>query len=154
MRESNAIEGIYDAQSLQDACEAWEHLDFTDFIKPKLTINDILETHAILMKHQDLPERFKGKFRDVDVYVGEHKGAAPELLDSIMNDWVVEANNLMYLDENRIKQLHIAFETCHPLADGNGRIGRMLYNWMKMATGKNIEIFYEKDKHEYYKWFR
>ena len=57
-------------------------------------------------------------------------------------------------DEETIKRFHISFEDIHPFGDGNGRVGRLIYCWMREKMGMPIHIIYEKDKQEYYQWFR
>ncbi|KKS62295.1 MAG: hypothetical protein UV29_C0018G0009, partial [Candidatus Collierbacteria bacterium GW2011_GWD2_42_50] len=48
--ESNAIEGVFDGDSLKQAYLAWKYL----ISQKELSLNTILITHQILMAHQDL----------------------------------------------------------------------------------------------------
>ena len=49
-----------------------------------------------------------------------------------------------------IKKLHLNFESIHPFADGNGRVGRTLMNYFLMIHQHPPTIFYEEDKEVYY----
>jgi Fic family protein len=51
------------------------------------------------------------------------------------------------------KEAHIEFEYIHPFVDGNGRVGRMVYNAHRLLLGQPIHIIEESEKNEYYKWF-
>jgi len=57
--------------------------------------------------------------------------------------------------EERSKQIHVAFEDIHPFVDGNGRVGRILYNIHRIKLGLPIHIIHEgEEQKEYYKWFK
>lgn len=50
-------------------------------------------------------------------------------------------------------KFHIRFEKIHPFLDGNGRVGRVLLNYMLLKQGRNpIDIEY-KDRATYYDFF-
>ena len=53
------------------------------------------------------------------------------------------------------KRTHIDFEQLHPFEDGNGRVGRILYNIHRVTLGLPIHIIHEgEEQMEYYKWFK
>ena len=147
LKESNAIEGVYDFQSFKDAIRAWKYL----WDQPTLTPPVICKIHAILMENQKLLTRLKGNFRDCPVYIGNREAPPAILLQRLMEDWCVRANKIQTWRE--IKEDHIFFEYIHPFADGNGRIGRMLLNWQRLMIGLEILVIKENEKPEYYSWF-
>ena len=52
------------------------------------------------------------------------------------------------------KMIHVIFEKIHPFRDGNGRVGRILYNIHRLLVGLPIHIIHEGvEQMEYYKWF-
>jgi len=157
LRESNAIEGVYDADSLQQAIFAWEFLKK----QKEISTGTILKLHKILMLHQKLRPDQKGYFRTCQVWVGGREGLSWPLVQSAMSQWVFNANDILVNGKNEdegflarvIREQHIKFEGIHPFVDGNGRTGRMLMDWQRLKVGLPIEIIKESKKGDYYKWF-
>ena len=146
LQESNAIEGVYDADSLFQAFVAWEYL----MKEKKLSIGAILKVHKILMLHQEsLYEKDKGYFRNCDVRVGSRACSSHLKVHELMEKWI-KSYAPITVDA---KKAHIAFEKIHPFVDGNGRTGRLLLLWQYVKLELPIKIIYEKDRQEYYKWF-
>lgn len=147
LRESNAIEGVWDEwdkQSLVDARKAWDYLiSFNE-----LTKENILKCHDILME-KHLPISLRGRFRDVRIFVGGRQGTPVSELESEFAAWLKVANFDLLGD----KEVHVAFEKIHPFIDGNGRTGRIIMNWQRVKSGSNVLVIYEKEKYNYYKWF-
>lgn len=91
----------------------------------------IIDTWKILTDRACQNTEIKGeRFRTGDIYVGTHKGADPEKLETLMDKWVAFYNSDTLNDFPFIKGsiLHYTFESIHPFCDGNGRIGRLLMN--------------------------
>lgn len=151
LRESNAIEGVYDKQSMIDAKKAWKFIMQFDSINSQI----IKETHKILMKNQDIEYKYKGEFRNVPVWIGGIKKSDPPLVISEkIKKWCSKTNNSDRNDDP--VSLHIEFEDIHPFIDGNGRIGRLLLNWhlIKITKANWILIYESSDRPTYYRLFR
>ncbi len=146
LSESNKIECVYDKRSLELATEAWEYIYGQD----TLTIENILETHRILMQ-EHLGGEDLGKFRTRPVFIGVGRGAQQFMIPSLIRDWLEQANE----DKTwfQIKKSHVQYEKIHPFIDGNGRSGRILMNWRRAKVGLPILVIKEKEKFSYYKWF-
>jgi Fic family protein len=102
-----------------------------------LTVDDLHRWHARLMAHSPLPADMRGGFRTAQGWVGGSTplDAAfvpppPELLRPLMDDLVGFANRFDLDPVTQAAVLHGQFETIHPYADGNGRIGRVLIGWL------------------------
>ncbi len=149
LKESNAIEGVYDDLSLEQAKVAWAYL-----VKQEvLSIGVILKTHKLLMLQSNLLPDQKGYFRQENVRVGGYYAPQWQDVPQLMYKWCFEAMREYPPIDPLI--LHVEFEKIHPFVDGNGRIGRMFMNWMflKRSHNPSILIFEEKDRREYYKLF-
>ena len=121
----------------------------------ELTLDVMLSLHKMLISNirDDIAGRFR-KDREF-VRVGSHIAPAPqEILERLENMLAkYNANNHESIVK-RIAQLHLAFEYTHPFIDGNGRIGRVLNNYLLIREGFvpiNIKFI---DRKKYYDAFR
>jgi len=143
LQESNMIENVYSSSALIDAAIAWTYLKS----KKDLTEKDILKAHSALMRSY-LPDNEAGHYRTVQVYVTGCKDLPPkaEEVPALMEEW-------MGREFDNEEQQHVAFEKIHPFVDGNGRIGRMLYNRQRIINKKPVNVIRASNRQEYYKWF-
>jgi Fic family protein len=146
LNESNKIESEFETDSLIQAMVAWEYL-----LKQKELSNGvILHIHKYLMLHSNLRPDQKGYYRDlsrVNVTIGGRMAPPYSLVPGLMDNWLLDYKDLTP------KEAHIRFEHSHPFVDGNGRVGRMLYNWDRLTRGEELDIIYDEEKQDYYKWF-
>lgn len=149
LKESNAIEGEYEKDALNQAIKAWEFLMEQDIMNPQV----ICDAHGILAANaKHLNKDQIGGFRDCNVMIGGKYGMPPDDLILAMFKWCQETMKPGPVND---KNLHILFEIIHPFIDYNGRMGRMLMNWTRIKRNKqDILIIREMDRQEYYKWFR
>lgn len=144
--ESNAIEDVWDDGSYLKANNAYHSLDKCT----KLSSFYIKQVHDILMDGK-LKKPELGNWRKCAIYIGGREGrpwyAIPELID----DWCERVTLLKTAKD--IQQSHVEFETIHPFVDGNGRVGRILWQWLRVNNGLPVKIIYEAKKWAYYKWF-
>lgn len=143
--ESNAIEGVYDEDSLLQAEHAWEFL----ISQTEMSVGVICKLHKILMLNQNLMPHEKGYLRTVPVYIGGRVATSHLVVEERLK---ILATNMQLSPENS-KAHHIEYEKIHPFIDGNGRTGRMLMQWERLRAGEPVLIIWEDEKHEYYKWF-
>lgn len=156
LTESNAIEGVYDGESLRNARKAWNYLMNQD----ALSLSVVLNTHAILMEGDKawddptLRKDYAGRFRDGNVYVGSMRMPPPALIaPNIQMRFCFETMRANPAPD--WKELHILYERIHPFFDGNGRTGRMFMNWTRLKRcDLPLLIIKKSEVGDYYRWFR
>ena len=120
-----------------------------------LTLDVILSLHKMLILN--IQDDIAGRFRKENEYVrvGSHIAPPPEEIVGRLTEMfsVYHGSN----HENvirRIALLHLAFESIHPFCDGNGRIGRVINNYLLIREGFvpiNIKFV---DRKKYYDAFK
>lgn len=121
----------------------------------ELTLPVILSLHKMLILN--IRDDIAGRFRNANEYVrvGPHIAPAPQEITERLTKMLAEYNASSH--ENiikRIARLHLTFEHTHPFVDGNGRIGRVLNNFLLIREGFvpiNIKFI---DRQKYYEAFR
>ena len=121
----------------------------------ELTLDVILSLHKMLISNirDDVAGRFR---RDKEfVRVGSHIAPAPqeiiERLETMLSEYHASIHENII---KRIARLHLVFEYTHPFIDGNGRIGRVLNNYLLIREGYvpiNIKFI---DRKKYYDAFK
>jgi len=121
----------------------------------ELNLDVILSLHKMLISNirDDIAGRFRvaGEF----VRVGSHIAPRPEDVLELMKKALTEYNasggqNII----KKIAKLHLNFEYIHPFCDGNGRIGRVINNYLLIREGYvpvNIKFI---DRAKYYDAFK
>jgi Fic family protein len=165
---TNAIEGstitleeareiIHDKISpnkpLRDVREAEAHSRvFLQMLKKKEKITKEL----LLGWHKDVFGETKsdiaGKFRDYLVRVGPHRAPDWQDVENLMGDFIeFIAKNEKMNPVELAGRAHYQFEKIHPFGDGNGRIGRLLMNFLLWHNGYPMLIIEYKKRRSYYK---
>ena len=121
----------------------------------ELNLSVMLFLHKILLSNID--DSISGRFRKDNefVRVGSHIAPNPKEVVERLEAMLVEYNSTPSLNIiKRIAKLHLVFEYIHPFCDGNGRIGRIIINYLLLREGYvpiNIKFI---DRKDYYQAFR
>ncbi|MFA6325218.1 MAG: Fic family protein [Candidatus Paceibacterota bacterium] len=165
LKESNAIERVYDEDSLEQAENAWSFLIEQRTITPAV----VLRTHFLLMKNHGILDQYKGTYRNCPVWIGGREGINHLQIFEEIKKWCNDMNDTGWIDkwckvpgknykknfEHISKLLHVQYEKIHPFIDGNGRTGRMFMNWWRIKNDLPLLIIHEgKEQMDYYKWFK
>ena len=111
-------------------------------VKP-LRLKDLLEIHRLLMLATTTPQ-IAGKLREHQNWIGgnafnpgraDFVPPAPERVKDLMDDLVEFMNRTDLPPVVQAAIAHTQFETIHPFADGNGRVGRALIHVVLRRRG-------------------
>lgn len=121
----------------------------------ELDLSVILSLHKMLISN--IRDDIAGRFRSSGEYVrvGSHIAPAPEKVIERLEKMLSEYHATSYKNIiERIARLHLTFEHTHPFNDGNGRIGRVINNYLLIREGFvpiNIKFI---DRIKYYDAFK
>jgi len=160
LEHSNFIESERSSDALDDAVKAWEYAVKNH---KNITTKYILKIHKLMQAR--LRPDIAGEVRHCDVWIGGQK--KPFISDDLIMDQLHGWLSIMWqtIDgakiattekkEAKVKALHVYFEAVHPFEDGNGRVGRILYNVNRLQMGLPIHVVHEGDEQKsYYGWFK
>ncbi len=167
--ESNRGANEHDESAHRAAAEAWEYLMEAD----ELTEEVVRGTHAMLMSPSDLRNplalKYQGFYRRIPIQLGGRMGLDYTRVPISMDAWIEAMNGALpdvvqseidkapeewrLVVETWCRALHVEYEKIHPFVDGNGRTGRMFYNWHRLKHGLPVHVIYALDRRDYYQWF-
>ncbi len=131
-------------------------VEFIKKSKEKITIDFVNHLHLICFKGT---KKFAGKLRDVEVVIRDgkgnvvHQGAPINKVKGLLEElckWYDKHKN-KYPVLLLASVMHNQFEKIHPFQDGNGRVGRLLLNYVLLQHKYppiNIKL---RDRMRYYK---
>lgn len=147
---------------LRTLFEIQNQKDCYEFLKEKIVKREPLTQDLILKIHETLMhgcyDKAKyekgerpGTYKKHLFVVGDDIGAEPEevadelqfVLDEVSKN---EGENSLTV----AAYLHLSFESIHPFADGNGRVGRTLMNYYLITHNYPPIIIFSEDKYTYY----
>lgn len=126
--------------------------------KTKIDIQFIQKMHSLLMYGCYDSDRWAknerpGEFKKHDYCIGiSELGAPPNEVETELQDLLNELNDNANSSDVLLKAayFHAVFETIHPFADGNGRIGRALMNYYLLLEDYPPIVLFSEDKETYY----
>jgi len=128
--------------------EAWNYLEKNHKRLPEE--KDLMAMHSIVNKWIE-PENTLGRYKQVQNYIGDVYTTSYLFTKERMKDlmgWIRKAPKK--IDDFEVAfQSHAQFETIHPFVDGNGRVGRLLLNWLLMNKGLTPLAIRSERRNEY-----
>lgn len=157
LREGLTVKG----KSLREHLEIINHAEAIDFLQDALKFRDLSEDlikdfHAILFQGvRDLDFQageYKKKDNHVLTITGEiHHFASYILVPQMMGQLIQwYAGNKEKHPVELAALSHHRFVAIHPFPDGNGRVGRLVMNYILMKNGFPPAIIRNENRQEYY----
>lgn len=146
-----SLREVFEAKNL---AQVYEYIKKTAPRQP-LTIDMLLLLHKMLLSN--IREEVSGRFRKEGemVRVGNHIGLPPEFIEKRLQEVLINYHSEIEIPIiHRVARLHTEFENIHPFIDGNGRIGRVLNNYLLIREGFPPIIVRNKEKDAYYSALR
>lgn len=169
--DTNAIEGstvtlqetamilfehiVPEGKSIREINEVQNHKEAFDYMlgyRDDLNKAFILGLHKLLM--HNILWKYAGIFRDVQVYIrgADFMPARPEDVEREFKNLMLwyRSNKRKYHPVAVAAYAHHVFESIHPFRDGNGRVGRLILNFiLRKNSFPMINIKY-KNRSKYY----
>ncbi len=141
-------------KSLKDVKEMESHAKlFFEILNKKddkLSNKLILKWHKILF--QETKQDIAGKFRDYLIRVGSYRAPDWQDVNKLMKGLINFYKNNKKMNPVELSaRMHYKFEKIHPFGDGNGRVGRLLMNYILWSNNYPILVIEYKKRKSYYK---
>ena len=175
--ESISIDFTYNTNAIEGSTITLEETReiIHNKISPNKPLRDVKETEAhnkvflqmlkkdekitkelLLPWHQNIFGETKpdiaGRFRDYLVRVGSHLAPDWQDVKNLMKKFIEFINKNKKMNPVELAgRVHYQFEKIHPFGDGNGRIGRLLMNFILWRSGYPMLIIEYKKRKSYYK---
>ncbi len=134
-------------QEVVNSMQAFHHLKSGDF---KINQRSIIALHAMIVRNLGVKEGYKKVEIIVNnrftVMPGEVRGSMASLLKWFKKQKKSKRHPLLIFAD-----FHQKFERIHPFEDGNGRTGRLLFNWMLLQSSYPPILFRKKNRDAYFK---
>ena len=144
-------------KTIKEHLEAINHKEAMDFLEEyvrqeeDLTEKFIRELHFLISNN--IEKESAGKYRQKNVTIpgSQHKPPEhfkiPELMKAMI-DWYPEKKIWLHPVELSV-YLHHRFTYVHPFIDGNGRVGRLLMNFVLLRNGYPLAVIKAEDRARY-----
>lgn len=156
-------ESEYCKSTYKDIIEVIGHATMYDYLmetEEKISAFKMLNLNKMLFQYAPFPDE-AGKTRTTNNFVLSAKFETCDwrdipkeivIIDTMIQDLLCKINTLTtseYID--KVIKIHHKITVVHPFGDGNGRVSRVMLNWLfKMKSLPLVYLKYE-EKEEYYK---
>ena len=140
------------SKPLKDIRETESHAKvFLGMLKAREKISEelLLKWHKVIFENTK-PD-IAGRFRNYLVRVGPYIAPDWHDLKKLLKQLITFVNESKLNPVESAARAHYMFEKIHPFGDGNGRIGRLLMNYILWKNGYPMLIIEYKKRKSYYK---
>ncbi len=117
--------------------------------KEDITINLLLKWHKDIF--DETKTEISGKFREYLVRVGNYIAPDWQDVNKLIHQLIKFIHNSKLNPVELAARSHFKFESIHPFGDGNGRIGRLLMNYILWHNKYPMIIIEKKKRQAYYR---
>lgn len=132
----------------ENLLEAWQYLEKNAHHFP--SEKELCLLHALVNRHIESEETL-GAYKKVQNYIGDAHTTSYLFVEEKMQQlfhWLKKA--FVKIDDFEVAfQSHAQFEIIHPFVDGNGRVGRLLLNWL-LRWKKHAPLAIRSSRREQY----
>ena len=145
--KNTSLQEFYEARNSKEA------ISFIDSYNGDLNEQFIKEIHKILMR--DILTDSAETYRTVQVYirgttfVPPKPGEVEKKMNTLLSEY--RKNKKQYHPLELAAMIHADFETIHPFVDGNGRVGRLIINYILVKNNIPPIIIEVKNRKKYLK---
>ena len=140
-------------KNLNDVIETKNHSKiFLEILKNKNKKIDkkfLLKIHKIIFCNTK--KEIAGIVRNYDVRIGNYYAPSFKELEKLLKNFYLFIKNSKHHPIEFCARVHYIFEKIHPFGDGNGRVGRLLINYILWQNNFPMIIIENKKKKSYYK---
>lgn len=131
-----------------------------DYVEEKASEQN-LNHEMVLLLHKmligNIDENIAGRFRQdaewvrVGSYIAPSPDEVPQRITSLLTKYHADTKSHIV---SKLAKFHLEFEHIHPFCDGNGRIGRVLNNYILLREGYTPINIAFTDRARYYEAFK
>jgi Fic family protein len=145
-------DGVAPSKSIRDIRETESHAAvFLGMLKAK----ERLSGKLLLKWHEGIFRETKpdiaGRFRNYMVRVGSYVAPDWRMVEKLVGQLVEFVNESSLNSVEVAARAHYMFEKIHPFGDGNGRVGRLLMNFVLWKNGYPMLVIEYKKRASYYR---
>ena len=129
--------------------------------KHPLNIDNLMVTHAMICRHI-LPPQLRGRIRNSNMIINMNDDKWSYV--AVSKDKVLKELEKLFLDINELMKadldilevfyyasfIHLIFVKIHPMADGNGRLARLLEKWFISSKLGHAKTWFVQSERYYF----